>query len=203
MSVPWLEVVTVVITVAVIAVVGEVLSRLIRRVGHRAGIREGTLSLIRDIIRAVWVVVAIVAVTYESHLASELSVVAVSTVGGLIVSLALQATISNFIAGMLLIQSGTLRLGDDITYSSVRGKVVRIALLTSWIMTDDGVLAAVANSQLMNGPLVNRTATGRLSDRYYIVPETKHPPPGEKGAGSSPRPQSGSSPPDSSIGRGS
>ena len=199
MSVPWSEVLTVVLTVAVIAVIGEGLSRVIRRVGHRAGVREGTLSLIRDIIRAIWVVVAVIGVTYESHLASELTVVAVSTVGGLIVSLALQATISNFIAGMLLIQGGTLRLGDDITYSSVRGKVVRIALLTSWIMTDDGVIAAVANSQLMNGPLINRTATGRLSSRYYVVPEPKHSTSGANDAGAA-RPPPGSSSPDSPSG---
>jgi small-conductance mechanosensitive channel len=119
-------------------------------------------------------VLAIVGVAYYTRLASELTVLVFSTVGGLIVSLALQATLSNVIAGLFLLQDGTLRLGDEITYSSVTGKVVRITLRSSWIITEKGSIAVVANSQLMNGPLVNRGATSRLVKRYHLEAEMPH-----------------------------
>jgi small-conductance mechanosensitive channel len=163
------------VIVAFFALVGEGLSRVLRQVGRRAGLKESTLIVIRDTSRAIWVVLAIVGVAYYTRLTSELTVIAVTTVGGLIVSLALQATLTNVIAGLFLLQDGTLRIGDDITYSGIAGRVVRITLRTSWIMTDKGVIVTVANSQLMNGPLVNRTATNRLLARYHL--EVDRPPP--------------------------
>ncbi len=147
---------------------GEGLSRLVQGVGRRAGVRDTTVLWTRDTIRIIWIILAVVGVAYVTGLASEITVLAVSTIGGLVISLALQATLTNVIAGIFLLEDGTLRLGDDITYSSISGRVIRITLRTSWIMTDKGVIAAVANSQLMNGPLVNRTATGRLVARYHL-----------------------------------
>ncbi|MFZ0829716.1 MAG: mechanosensitive ion channel family protein [Thermoplasmata archaeon] len=163
------------IIVACFGLAGEGVSRLIRRVGRRAGLRESTLIATRDTARAIWIVLAIVGVAYYTHLASELTLLAVSTVGGLILSLALQATLSNVIAGIFMLEDGTLRLDDDITYSSVTGRVVRITLRSTWILTDKGVIAAVANSQLMNGPLLNRTATARLARRYRLGGEMTPP----------------------------
>lgn len=157
--------------VVVFAILGEGLLRLVDRIGRRAGVRETTLLWSRDSIRVIWIILAVVGVAYYTGLASALTVLAVSTVGGLVVSLALQATLSNVIAGLFLLQDGTLRLGDDITYSSITGRVIRITLRTSWVITDKGVIAAVANSQLLNGPLINRTATARLITRYHLPPE--------------------------------
>lgn len=164
--------------VVIFALVGEGLLRLVDGIGRRAGLRQTTLLWTRDSIRIIWIILAVVGVAYYTGLASILTVLAVSTVGGLVVSLALQATLTNVIAGLFLLQDGTLRLGDDITYSSISGRVIRITLRTSWIITDKGVIAAVANSQLMNGPLINRTATSRLVVRYHIPPELVSPVPG-------------------------
>lgn len=154
--------------VATAAGIGEGLSRLLRRAGRRAGIKDTTLVWIRDAARVIWVVVAVVGVAYFTNLTSELTLLAVSTVGGLILSLGLQATLSNVIAGIFMLEDGTLRVGDEITFSGVKGKVVRISLRTSWVMTEKGVLAVVSNSNLMTGPLLNHTGTTRLVKRYHL-----------------------------------
>jgi len=159
------------VIVAVFALLGEGLSRVIRRVGRRAGVRQTTLIAVRDAARAIWTILAVIGVAFYTDLASELTVLVVSTVGGLILSLALQATLSNVIAGLFMLEDGTLRVGDEIQYSSVKGKVVRISLRTSWIMTENGTIAVVSNSNLMGGPLVNPTATERLSMKYRLGPE--------------------------------
>lgn len=164
--------------VAVFALVGEGLSRIIRRVGRRAGVKDQTLASIRDVTRGVWIIIAIVGVAYYAKLTSDLTVLAVSTIGGLILSLALQATLSNVIAGLFMLEDGTLRVGDEVTYSGVSGRVIRIALRTSWIATDKGEIVSVSNSNLMGGPLTIRTATRRLVSRYRleeIVPSMTKP----------------------------
>jgi small conductance mechanosensitive channel len=164
----WQLVLGSVLIVAFFALIGEAASRAIRRFGRRAGIRETTLVGIRDATRAVWIVLAIIGIAFYTDLASDLTVLAVSTVGGLIVSLSLQATLSNVIAGLFMLEDGTLRVGDEITYSSQRGKVIRITLRTTWIMTEKGTIVVVSNSNLMGGPLTVHTATNRLVTRFHL-----------------------------------
>lgn len=154
--------------VATLAIIGEGLFRLVRRVGTAAGVRSVTLLAIRDAIRVIWILLAVLGVAYYTNLASALAVLVVSTAGALTVSLALQATLSNMISGLLLLRDGTLRLGDTVEFSGVKGQVVRITLRASWIRTDGGALAVVGNTQLLNGPLVNHTATDRLTSQYRL-----------------------------------
>jgi len=171
----WVEVLGSVLIVALIALVGEGSARLIRQIGMRAGVKGSALVIVRDVARAIWIVVAIVGVAFYTNLASHLTILALSTVGGLILSLALQATLSNVIAGLLMLQDGTLRVGDEITYSGVKGRVVRITLRTSWIMTMKGDLTVVSNSNLMGGPLTIHTATTRLVPKYHLELVTSPP----------------------------
>lgn len=164
----WELVVGSVAIVAILALLGEGASRLVLRVGRRAGLKPATLWAIRDVARVLWILLAVLGVAYYTNLASALAVLVVSTVGALTVSLALQATLSNVISGLLLLRDGTLRLGDQIEYSGVKGRVVRITLRSSWVRTEGGALAVVGNTQLMNGPLVNHTATERLTAKYHL-----------------------------------
>jgi small-conductance mechanosensitive channel len=156
------------VIVGALALLGEGSSRIIRRFGKRAGVRETTLITIRDVSRVIWVILAVVGVAFYTGLASDLTVLAVSTVGGLILSLALQATLSNVIAGIFMLEDGTLRVGDEVTYSGIKGTVVRIALRTTWIINEKGVIVAISNSNLMSGPLTIHTATTRLVPKYHL-----------------------------------
>jgi small-conductance mechanosensitive channel len=175
----WQEIVGSALIVAFFALLGEGASRLLRRFGKRAGLKETTLGTIRDAARVIWVILAVLGVALYTNLTSELTVLAVSTVGGLIVSLALQATLSNVIAGLFMLQDGTLRVGDQVAFSSIKGKVVRVSLRTSWIMTDAGTIAVVSNANLMSGPLINQTATSRLVAKHHLYGEIPVHPAGE------------------------
>jgi small-conductance mechanosensitive channel len=167
-AITWQLVLGSALIVAFFALLGEALSRVIRRLGKRAGLKDVTLVTIRDATRGIWIVLAIVGVAFYTKLASDLTVLALSTVGGLILSLALQATLSNVVAGLFMLEDGTLRVDDEITYSGISGRIIRIALRTSWIMTEKGDIVAVSNSNLMGGPLTLRTGTHRLVSRYRL-----------------------------------
>jgi small conductance mechanosensitive channel len=90
--------------------------------------------------------------------------VTLSAIVGLAATLALQTVIGNVIAGVILLRDRLLRLGDHIQVGGVSGAVVRLGLVTTWLRTDDGSFAAVSNSNLLSGPLVNKTAKDRLKD---------------------------------------
>ena len=89
-----------------------------------------------------------------------------SAVVGLAATLALQTTIGNVIAGFILLRDRVLRLNDEIQIGGVRGTVVRLGLVTTWLRLEDGRLASVSNSNLLSGPLVSKSAGDRLNGEY-------------------------------------
>jgi len=154
------------VIVAIAWFVSQLLSRVITHGARRAGVSPRVISYIRVALNAAWIVVAVPSVLSISSLAPYLS--GALTISGLVtlaVSLALQTTFSNMIAGILLFQDNTLRIGDDILYGSIRGRVIRVWLRTTWVQTNDGTIAIISNNTLASGPWINFTATERLTKK--------------------------------------
>ncbi len=140
------------------------LSRLVRKAGAHAGLARS----IREGFTLVWITLAGVAILSLTGVASEFSFLTISGIVGLAVSLALQNTLSNIISGVLLLSDGVLRLDDSVEYSGVKGVVVKIGLRATWVKTDRGDIAVISNNYLVNGPLVNHTATQRLERKLHF-----------------------------------
>ncbi len=161
--------------VLVCAFLGELLSWAIRSLLRRAGLRAPALRAVRESIRLIWVLVAVFYVLDVANVTSVLTVLTVSGILGLVVSLALQTTLSNMVSGVMLLRNQVIRVGDYIIYGSVRGRIVRIALVSTWIRTEDGNLAFVGNTSLLGGPFINLTAKTRLPE--YVEGISSEPPP--------------------------
>ncbi len=140
------------------------LSRLVRRAGAHAGLARS----IREGFTLIWITLAGVAILSVTGIASEFSFFTISGIVGLAVSLALQNTLSNIISGVLLLSDGVLRLDDSVEYSGVKGVVVKIGLRATWVKTDRGDIAVISNNYLVNGPLINHTATQRLERKLHF-----------------------------------
>jgi small-conductance mechanosensitive channel len=154
----------------------EAISFVIRRVAKRAGAGPTVNRDIKDFSRLVAVVLIVSNVLHYTGLSSEFTALTVSGITAVAVSLALQTTLTNIISGVLLFNDGVMRLSDTIEYGSVKGEVVRIGLRNTWVKTDSGTLAVISNSSLSSGPLVNHSATDRLSKKYKFSQDFK---PGE------------------------
>jgi small-conductance mechanosensitive channel len=89
-----------------------------------------------------------------------------SAIVALVVSLAISTVIGNVLSGLILIRDRVLRLGDHIKVGGVEGSVVQLGLVTVWLRLDDGSLATISNSNLLSGPMVNRSAQDRLKGEY-------------------------------------
>ena len=153
-------------SIALVAVTGlffEAISRLLQTAVRHAGARPITRRGIRDTFRVLWVFVALAGLLSIWGYASVLTVLTISGIAGLVLSLSLQAVLTNMISGFLLLRDGALRVGDQIEYSGVKGRIVLIAARNTWIRTDSGSVAIVGNSSLANGPLINHTAAVRMA----------------------------------------
>ncbi len=167
----WLTVAEVVILVAGVGIVGTLFANLVRAISLRAGASKAVANSVRQWLYVLMLVGMVAGVAYVTGISSELTTLTISGIGGLAVSLALQNTLSNIIAGVLLLNDGIIRLGDDIQYGGpggVRGEVVKLSLRTTWIRTQQGVITVIGNSNLSAGPILNYTAKARLEKKFQV-----------------------------------
>ncbi len=83
------------------------------------------------------------------------SILAVLGAAGLAIGLALQGTLSNIAAGIMLLWLRPFRVGDYIDSGNVAGTVEEINLFHARLRTWDGIFKFVPNSQLWNTTLTN------------------------------------------------
>jgi small-conductance mechanosensitive channel len=140
--------------------------RFVRRIGRLAGARVATDHAIRDVVSVLWIVSAAIAILTIWNLTSLFGILTVSGIAGLVISLALQATLQNMIAGVFLMRDHLLRVGDEIEYSGIRGTVIRVALRNTWVLTHAGSVAVIGNTYLANGPLINHSASPAFALSY-------------------------------------
>lgn len=167
----WLTLVEIVGVLVGTAVVGTLFAMLVRTIALRAGASKAVANSARQWIGVLMIIGAVAAVAYLTGLSSEITTLTISGIAGLAISLALQNTISNVISGVLLLNDGIIRLGDDIQYGGpggVRGEVVKLSLRTTWIRTPAGVITVIGNSNLSAGPILNYSAKARLEKKLQV-----------------------------------
>ncbi|MCK9293931.1 MAG: mechanosensitive ion channel [Desulfobulbaceae bacterium] len=86
------------------------------------------------------------------------SFIAVIGAAGLAVGLALQGSLSNFAAGVLLILFRPFKKGDYIESAGTAGTVDEIQIFTTMLVTPDNKLIIVPNSKIISDNIVNISA---------------------------------------------
>lgn len=85
------------------------------------------------------------------------SILAALGAAGLAVGLALQGTLQNIAAGIMLLVLRPFRIGEYIESATVQGKIVQIGLFATEMRTLDGLYLLAPNSTLWNTPIVNHS----------------------------------------------
>jgi small conductance mechanosensitive channel len=105
-------------------------------------------------------VIAVIAALSEVGIATA-SVLAALGAAGLAIGLALQGTLQNIAAGIMLLLLRPFRVGDVIEGSGAAAGIVReVGLFTTRIERSDGNLAFVPNSQIWSNPVINYSSGG-------------------------------------------
>lgn len=86
------------------------------------------------------------------------SFVAIIGAAGLAIGLAMQGSLSNFAAGVLIIIFRPFRIGDFVELAGTAGTVVNILIFTTELKTGDNKKVIVPNAKVLGGIIVNFSA---------------------------------------------
>lgn len=144
------------------------MSRTLRRVID-ARIDPSLRTVLVAIVRYSILIMTVVAVLGQLGVQTT-SVLAALGAAGLAIGLALQGTLANIAAGMMLLWLRPFKVGDYIDTGAFAGTVQEIGLFASHLHSWDGIFQFVPNSQLWNTRLINysRLST-RLIDLHFGV----------------------------------
>lgn len=112
---------------------------------------------VANLVRMVMMLFVIIAAI--NHLGIQTaSLIAVLGAAGLAVGLALQGSLSNFAAGVLIVLFRPYKVGDWIEGAGVSGAVEEVQILTTMLKTGDNKRVIIPNSQIMGSTITNYSA---------------------------------------------
>jgi small conductance mechanosensitive channel len=173
---PWERAVTVAVVIVVALVVARVVDRRLarRQLAPEAATRYRVLrrSITAGIV-TVGVLSALLTIPQVRVVAG--GILASTAVVGLVVGLAAQRTLSNFISGILIAFTQPLRIGDRVSIGGEAGVVEEIGLTYTFIRTDDGSRLVIPNEKLASDTIRNFTIVSRqkVSEVSVQVPITQ------------------------------
>jgi small conductance mechanosensitive channel len=153
--------------------VSRVVSRLIRRLLPRAyGVDKNFAPLLSQAARYGIMVFALV--TALSFLGVPIaSIYAVLGAAGLAIALALQNTLANIAAGIMLVWLRPVAIGEYIVGDGVAGVVIEIGLFGTRLRSTSGLYIFTPNLKLWNGAITNHSREPRRRiDVNMAIPDT-------------------------------
>ena len=137
-------------------VVGMVV-RGMRRVMQKQEIDKTLETFVANLVRMVLMVVVVIAAISALGIETT-SFIAIFGAAGLAVGLALQGSLSNFAAGVLIVLFRPYRVGDFIEGADIAGVVEQVQILTTVLKTGDNKQIIVPNGQIMDSIITNYSA---------------------------------------------
>lgn len=149
------------ITAVVILVIGrwiaKAITRLARRALHRYEVDVTLERFVCSLVYAVLLTIVVIAAINQLGIQTT-SLVAILGAAGLAVGLALQGSLSNFAAGVLIVLFRPYKAGDLIEAGGESGVVQEVQIFTTILNTPDNKRVVIPNSQIMAGSITNYTA---------------------------------------------
>lgn len=145
----------------ILLIVGYFIAGLAQRsiyagLGHIHGF-DGTLrQLFSKLVRYIILVLVVVMVLGQFGVQTTSIIAAIGAIG-LAIGLALQGTLQNIAAGVMLLALRPLRVGEYVEVDKIAGTVEDIGLFATRLRTVDGLYLLAPNSTLWNQPVRNYT----------------------------------------------
>ena len=133
---------------------GWVRRKLLRVLERTPRVDQTLRPVIASVVRYIILVFVLIAVLARFGVQTT-SIIALLAAGGLAVGLALQGTLQNIAAGIMLLFLRPFRVGDYIDAEGLAGTIEEIGLFTTQMRTYDGIYVEVPNGQLWNRAIRN------------------------------------------------
>ncbi len=135
------------------------IGKAVRRIAAKSPRIDGTLAgFLAQLVRYAILGFVFLAVLQRFGVETT-SIVAVIGATTLAIGLALQGTLSNVAAGVMLILFRPYRLGDFVEVAASSGKISDVGLFTTTLTTVDGVIVTLPNGLCWGAPIRNFSAT--------------------------------------------
>jgi small conductance mechanosensitive channel len=146
-------------------------SMIEKALGRVGGVELTLARFLASLARYLILTVVVLAVLSQFGVQTA-SLIAVFGAAGLAVGLALQGTLSNLAAGVMLLLFRPYRVGDRIDAGGVTGKVEAIDLFVTDLRTDDNIRVLVPNGKIWGDKVVNHsTYNAKRLDFEVVVPD--------------------------------
>lgn len=141
-----------------ILLVGRVMVSLllsgVERAFKRARTDQMLVRFVQNVLKAILLIVLAMAALQTLGVALT-SLTAILAAAGFAIGMALQGSLSNFAAGIMLVTIKPFRVGDYIDVAGIAGTVQEIRLFSCMLRTFDGVRITIPNGQITDGVIKN------------------------------------------------
>ncbi len=150
-----------VVTAIVIFYVGRwvanLLTKALRTLMQKQEVDKTLETFVCNLVRMTLLVFVVIAAIGAVGVQTT-SLIAVLGAAGLAVGLALQGSLSNFAAGVLIVIFRPYKVGDWVEAAGIAGSVQKVEILTTVLKTGDNKQIIVPNSQIMGSIITNYSA---------------------------------------------
>ena len=141
-----------------IVIIGMIVARSVSNTVNRLMLARKIDATVADFLSAL-VRYGIIAFTLIAALGrvgvQTASVIAVLGAAGLAVGLALQGSLSNLAAGVLLVMFRPFRAGEYVDLGGVAGTVLNVQIFSTTMRTVDGKIVVIPNGKIIAGNIIN------------------------------------------------
>lgn len=139
--------------------VAKIIRNLIERVMTKGRLDQTLVKFVGSLSYVALMAFVVIAALNQIGIQTA-SFIAVLGAAGLAVGLALQGSLSNFAAGVLMIIFKPFKVGDVIEGAGVAGQVEEIQIFTTQLKTVDNKTIIVPNASVLSGNIVNYSTAG-------------------------------------------
>lgn len=143
--------------VVVCLIVVKILLKITDKILDKSKLDHSLHTIIRSVAKIVllFVAVMIIAASFGINVSSLLAVLSIA---GVAVSLAIQDILSNFFSGVVLLGSRPFKVGDFVTIGGQTGTIVETGITHTKLHTVDNQVILVPNSAVTSNVITNVTA---------------------------------------------
>ena len=138
-------------------IVAKLLANVIRKMVRRVGGDPILENFLGNLAYSIMLAVVVIASLGQLGVQTT-SFIAILGAAGLAIGLALQGSLSNFAAGVLLVVLRPYRVGDFVEAAGVAGTVLEVQIFSTVLTTPDNKRVTIPNGQINSGVIVNYSA---------------------------------------------
>ncbi|MCE0494147.1 small-conductance mechanosensitive channel MscS [Vibrio salinus] len=135
-------------------IIVKILAGSVAKVLSKKSMDKAVVDFIHGLVKYLLFVIVLIAALSRVGIQTA-SVVAVIGAAGLAVGLALQGSLSNFAAGILIVAFRPFKSGDYVEIGGVSGSVSSIQIFQTVLTTPDNKMVVVPNSSVIGGAITN------------------------------------------------